>query len=874
MNKSRKTILAPATNHPEIIKQTLKDKVALLGTSILPFNVYLDQFNHDKQDKNTKFALAYQRIQQVKDQCAIMANSLVYPDIVSQLISFTMDCVRYGIDYNSLPLTNQKEKDVALIIQAIWPLYQSTPHLAMLKEHVSDASDVIIYPFNHTIAQKEMLDYLRSVGASFASLPLQQSTSSHVFYALNHAKEAEAIAQHLLKNENQSTLLVVCETGSLFTMLNAALNRYNLTYSDDISTSKPLLVDQFLALYHLLNTQSIEYVKECIHNGVFKVKNPSAFLNYVRLLNLSFNDLDKPFTHYHDYQDWKILSEMDIHNLLVLEKDAEKDRESILQILRPMLDNPIIACFDYFAQTFSFMDLSNQQALLSIKDIIEQLTLLEMDNELFEIVFVYLTSLITSQPRNEKRNIHITSLANYYQPGFDQVIIVGANQQNYPGFSKHNGIIDEQYLSKTAYPKLEDRLIFHINQLQPLTSIAPQVIVSYVTSTFDGKVMAPAYELIDQIASDKKPWKLQTFGKEYVRNYTLDPSLSQALFLKDNALYGSVSSFEVFYHCQYRYFLKSGMKLSENDPEPILVALIGSISHKIVESLTQINAKEYATLSDQQLYEHIAYYFSDLHMIYPNQSHYWDFIADRLKVQLSLALKRLNAMEKDTSFTFNQAEKVFTVMWTLPNDINLFLKGFIDRIDTTSDFFRIVDYKSSEKNLSKSLFKAGLQLQLLTYLIVASKEMDKKPSGAFYYSFLNKNIETSTYKLTRGKVISLSYADAIESFYKDHKLNGWFVDEDGSMYESDWHIKHMSKSKKVTKGGLFDLDKIEAYLLNLYTNLSEQLQQGNIDRNPIAGACDYCEFKHICVFKGSYRKITAFDEENTLKQGDDDAREE
>ena len=58
------------------------------------------------------------------------------------------------------------------------------------------------------------------------------------------------------------------------------------------------------------------------------------------------------------------------------------------------------------------------------------------------------------------------------------------------------------------------------------------------------------------------------------------------------------------------------------------------------------------------------------------------------------------------------------------------LKGIIDRIDTCLGDLRILDYKSSAKTLSESKVKAGLQLQLLTYLIIAVRKLRLNPAGA------------------------------------------------------------------------------------------------------------------------------------------------
>lgn len=874
MNNIRRTILAAASNHEHIIKDKLEDKGAILGTSIIPFNVYLNQFSTDQQDSTIKYALAYQAIQTIKDECLILSHSLKYPEIVQQFINFTTDCIKHGISFSSLPNNTQKEKDVAVVVGALWPIFENIPNFDTIQQKVLDASHLEIYPFNHSIDEKKVIEYLHSVGATLFPQELVDNPSTSVFYALNHAKEAEAVAQHILKQDDLKTLIVCCDTSLLPTMLEATFMRYNIRFSSDLANSTPVVVTQLLSLIALIQTLAIDDLIECIHNNVFILSNPIAFLEYVRIMEVTSDDLFKPFNHYHTRENWNILGERDVSNLTKLEKEAEIDRQVIVSHIQSLSSSPIPLCFDFIAKNYSDMNQDNQQALLSLKDIIEKLSTLNLDSNVFDIVFNYLALKVMPSPMKQREVIHLTTLEQSYQPGYDQVIIVSANQQNYPGFSKQSGIIDEQYLLSIPFPSLENRLNHHMSQLQHLLKLAPNVIVSYSTSSFDGKSKAEAYELIEKIPGKAKAWNIHLFGKNQTKDFSLTPNISQQLFLNNNDLYGSVSSFEVFFNCQYRYFLKSGLKLSEVDPEPLLVALVGSISHAIVELLINNDKKHYAQVSFADLESLILHYFLDLHTVYPKRKEYWDFIAERLTHQLFIALDRLNTMEEATDFTFDQAEYLFQEVWVLPNHIKLNLKGFIDRIDKTSEFFRIIDYKSSEKNLSYAQVKAGLQLQLLTYLVVADATFKEKASGAFYYSFLNKNVDIIQQKLSRGKLITYSKVDELDDFYKLHKLSGWFVDKDASSYQNGFIYKHITSKGNISKTGLFDLEKIKSYFTLLYTHLSDQLSEGKIDRNPVIGACDYCEFKHICIFKGTYQKPIDLDPENTLKEGEDDVREE
>ena len=74
------------------------------------------------------------------------------------------------------------------------------------------------------------------------------------------------------------------------------------------------------------------------------------------------------------------------------------------------------------------------------------------------------------------------------------------------------------------------------------------------------------------------------------------------------------------------------------------------------------------------------------------------------------------------------------------------ISGKIDRIDTAQNedgkYLRIIDYKSSIKNIDLNEVYAGLQIQLLTYLDAVCKEEDIMPAGVLYFSLIEQMVDT------------------------------------------------------------------------------------------------------------------------------------
>ena len=60
---------------------------------------------------------------------------------------------------------------------------------------------------------------------------------------------------------------------------------------------------------------------------------------------------------------------------------------------------------------------------------------------------------------------------------------------------------------------------------------------------------------------------------------------------------------------------------------------------------------------------------------------------------------------------------------------------------------RIIDYKSSVKNIDLNNVTFGLQLQLLTYLDAITKKENMDPAGVLYFSILEPIIERNQKEL-------------------------------------------------------------------------------------------------------------------------------
>ena len=189
------------------------------------------------------------------------------------------------------------------------------------------------------------------------------------------------------------------------------------------------------------------------------------------------------------------------------------------------------------------------------------------------------------------------------------------------------------------------------------------------------------------------------------------------------------------------------------------------------------------------------------------------------------------------------------------------ITGKIDRIDTAKsdngEYLRIIDYKSSARNIDLNEVYAGLQIQLLTYLDAVCKEEDLMPAGVLYFSLLEQVIKADN-KITEEQIE--------EELRKNFKMKGLILADVKVIKLHDKNLESGTSKiipATITKAGEISQSKtsgvnkeefkvLQDYIYKTIREISKEILSGNIKIKPYnkngKTPCEYCSYNAICGF--------------------------
>ena len=369
--------------------------------------------------------------------------------------------------------------------------------------------------------------------------------------------------------------------------------------------------------------------------------------------------------------------------------------------------------------------------------------------------------------------------------------------------------------------------------------------------------------------------------------YTNVPEKIKPEFIKKlygETLHTTISRLERYRSCPFSFYLEYGLKLKEKKSLKLQPIDTGSFMHEVIDeffeevSTKKISIKDLDKAEIEKIVKQIIEEKLNLKANYIFKSiPKFMVLTNRLCRLVTLSIVYIVQGLQATDFEvvgneieFKNGKEYKPIEITTEDGRKVEITGKIDRIDLAKDatgkYIRIIDYKSSAKDINLNEVLAGLQLQLITYLDAVCEEKDVIPAGVLYFGLTEPKLD----KVKNSKNIT---DEEVEQKIREHfRMNGLVLAEMNVISMMDNNLKDGEKSTtipvKLKKDGSMDktskvvsrkeFEILQKYVKKTLGDISKEILDGNIDIKPYYNVknkrkpCEYCVYGSICNFKKGF----------------------
>ena len=356
----------------------------------------------------------------------------------------------------------------------------------------------------------------------------------------------------------------------------------------------------------------------------------------------------------------------------------------------------------------------------------------------------------------------------------------------------------------------------------------------------------------------------------------LPPALARRLYTRNRCLRGSVTKLETFNSCPFSFYAQYGLHLRERTEYRFQAMDLGTLLHAVLCAFGERMKKAQRAWSSvtpeechvicQEILQELAPRLQNEILLSTAQ---YQNLLERILKAAEKTIGRLSSFDSVSSFhpfVFEQAfgygpKSLPPLVYALDDEIRLEIIGRIDRIDTAEteqgSMFLVLDYKTGNAYLNLWEIYYGLNLQLLTYLMVAEAGLAMLRgapaafAGMLYCFMRSKLIDTDC---------AVSAEQAQELLRKELRMPGWVVADPAIIRSIDASAKFikvtLNKDGSPRSGSSirtpeeFDvlLDYMAARLKRTGTDILSGEAAARPYRMSSSNACTYCKYHAVCGF--------------------------
>lgn len=344
----------------------------------------------------------------------------------------------------------------------------------------------------------------------------------------------------------------------------------------------------------------------------------------------------------------------------------------------------------------------------------------------------------------------------------------------------------------------------------------------------------------------------------------------------------SVSRMEKYQSCPYAHYLSYGLRLKERETFKLEAPDIGQLFHaalKLIDDGLKDRGMSWRSLDDQECKTWAEDIVKKLaprmqgNILYSTKR--YRYIKRKLQQVVERAVLVLRDHASHSQFVpvgmeigFGPGDELPPLRLVLADGTKMEVVGRIDRVDraegTQELWLRVIDFKSSYRDVDLSDLYFGLSLQMLAYLDViltySERWLGQKahPAGILYFHVHNPFLQISGQS---------SAVEVEEERTKKFKMRGLVLANEQVVRLMDTTIEKSSIQVPVEfkKDGQFssrssivseeDFDLLRQYVRGKMKEIGENMIAGKIDIEPFKRkdktACTFCAFRPICQYDTS-----------------------